>query len=436
MKMKKSFFAVTAIVTLFIIVIMFFYIDGLKNNNTLYIEDIYGDRSELDNIRLSGVIADQFYKSEFEFVKSEPSQKYSGSSDEYINNMSKSKEKIIARRDIDISEGAQTIETEEKDTQGGISKKIRINRADLFYLIEGGGRPFSFKTEVTYNSDHFDMYVTKTNINDSYSRTGWGMSNVDYGIAMPDITNVRYMNGRTYVFTTTGKDCRGFGGVYDITDELSNKNSNKDISLKNIAPVDLENGNVQIINMEAAQSKIVYLIVKNNQLLYRVFDIKNNIFLKDIDFGVTTTESTFQRAEPNFNISINGRYLCFDLLIDSNVNNIWNFTTHYFVLDLESNQFVFEFTEPPPTDYKRSCSHTVMKYRDSKLYIFREFAVWPDNFGGTGKPEVYITVLNNKGKLYEGRIISDVAEDLAFVGTQDNLSMRIYFRNYFNLSIE
>lgn len=211
---------------------------------------------------------------------------------------------------------------------------------------------------------------------------------------------------------------------------MSYKNDER-IEVENIAPIDLKNGSVRIIDMQTTGDKMVFLTFENGAVILKPFDMSKKAFMEDINLGV------FSLANENwirfhFGSMSDERYCYF--AFEMNEYDVYEYDKrfHTIVYDTETQEVVLnkteEYREMPFGFYL----DVEMKYKDGKLYLLRNYLISRNDISDQ---ELSITVLDNSGTLYKGIIASGVNEDSLYSYT-NQLQTTLIYREYFNLALE
>ena len=86
--------------------------------------------------------------------------------------------------------------------------------------------------------------------------------------------NLVQMNNRWYAITATDADCRGTGGIYDVTDfvnlPLSGEESPAMVEQENLYPIELDGGKNEILSMESCGENLAVFISVNGRMTMRI----------------------------------------------------------------------------------------------------------------------------------------------------------------------
>ena len=86
--------------------------------------------------------------------------------------------------------------------------------------------------------------------------------------------NLVQMNNRWYAITATDADCRGTGGIYDVTDfvnlPLSGEESPAMVEQENLYPIELDGGKNEILSMESCGENLAVFLSVNGRMTMRI----------------------------------------------------------------------------------------------------------------------------------------------------------------------
>lgn len=454
-QIRKYLFAVISAFTVAALGTGYFYTYSCIPQKAVEIVNSSGDRSVLDDIKISGVIADELHKQEFTITGNSVSCNFQASSRDFTSKFAEvlpGNMPINLRSNIQIPDDAKTSRSTSENQDGSITTSVTANKADLYYIIYKDRITFSFKTDVIYNSDSMGVEISSTTKNNKLITTSQNSGGGDIGIPCEMVYLVRTSEtGRVFAFTSTGKNCSGFGGAYEITDYL--KSSDKalknvkdpaTIDVPNIAPIDLKNGAVRIFNMEVLSNQLVFFTEENSQVVLKVFDLNTNQFLDDINLGYQKSLANIKYTDSiKYHTEVDGDMLYFALNIydESTANSISKINNLFAVYDGQKKQLVFQCNGSfSLSNVNINQSDVVMKYKDGRLYVVRKYNSYDlqknKNYNAAASQNAEISVYGDHGLLYEGLFQSDVKDDRLFQGQRDSLSNQIYFRNYYGLKLE
>lgn len=407
--------------------------------------DTYGERECLKDIKISGVLADNFHKRKFvisdEKVKSNFSAISEGErkelmaylSDELINNKIINTHISIVLQEDDIPSTAKTVTTNKVDAIFRVSSYEENNNKQQEFLFELDmiyqTQEKKFSIDYDPNSNHllpssssFSAYVGPEYFDRKILRKN------------PD-------TGRIFAFTKSGADCAGYGGAYDITEQIENDYDNPEefTDIKNIAPIDLKNGKVRIAGMETAGNKLLFITCENGEVILKPFDLDENEFLDDINLGYQKFADKERSHDFKYCCDIDNQYinLAFETK-DSDYNNDIRIMT--VVYDAEKNNIALQSTEDYFENNYFFLQKINMKYKNDKLFMIREYFIsdYPKKYndGTLTKKVLLVTVLGEGETLYEGVVKTDATDDSEFRGRPNVLQGEIYYRDYYALTLE
>jgi hypothetical protein len=262
-------------------------------------------------------------------------------------------------------------------------------------------------------------------------------------------------DGRHYLYTTTGTDCAGFGGIY----EMKVIDNAWTIIEENLAPIDLKEGNVQIVGMKASKDWFVFITVEDEQVVLYPFNRESNSFNSNIKLAVLpdsakTDWDDYPHSvikESFYNASIQDNSIFNIEIIKKHDDYIYPLSLFYSV-DLNKNEKLIAFHENTPFyDYQngeyfsdRYFSETVMRYKNSKLYVLRAYKQKLYNIARSADDDstmllnsVHISVYENNRDVYQGELISAAEDDYSYQGSKLYKGFgETYMRRYYYLELE
>lgn len=445
-------FLILTVLTLLPLIGCYVWFYMTADNNRLRIEDLSGDRSELNHLTISGLLADNSHKSSFLFSKGKMTQTISSCSPSYLKQFEEvplNKRDYLKYNRIRLADDAHTEnDIYINENNGNLDIITSTDKANLYYSIAGGKKSFIFKTGVIYYSEYYGLllrYQQKKGSNVRVPVEYAGFRNVQTGNMRNNRYQFRTYNDRIYIYTCTGADCMGTGGVFDITDayygtdygagaRIEQYTKNQIAVLENLAPINLENGRVQIFGMEIVQDRMFFLLTIDNQIVIRPFDMASSTFLEDIPLDLTIDPEQYNSTDglPNYAFSVHDSFICFEFqeAIPKTAGQPQKWQSHFCVLDTETLSLPIDCSDHLP---RISWKSSQMLYKDEKLYTLSAYPVTRNNSVNFSE-DLRIQVYNQERLLYSGRLVSDVSDDIQYRGKQDSNSL--YYRAYYNLRLQ
>lgn len=423
---RKYFLIILCILTIAGTVFCGIYLRNQVNNYKVGLTDVQGDRANLQGIKISGTVADNLHKLDFEITD--------GSAKTELSAITREERKSFDS--APMSELFDWIHYEyepfEIPTE---AKTVTVNEAAVtFWVSTFDGVHFSFRTDMTIKNEQYPYSFVYENTDGKIHQTSGSLSFVD--IPQSETTSFVRQNpktGKIYLFTKSGRDCAGFGGVYDITEHIHKPYTDyESVELENIAPVDLKDGNVRIIDMQINGDKMVFFIFEDGEVVLKPFDMSANRFEDDIRLG------KLKFADGGCNIR---NYSCVDdryiiAAFEMKETDVYAYDNRFYtiVYDTQTERVVFNQAEERMEIYPGTYIDVKMKYKDNNLYLLRNYRRYKYSGEILSDNELRITVLDGSGTIYSGVITSGVGEDAMF-GTRNQL-ITLQYRAYFNLALE
>lgn len=443
MPMKRYGFWITLAVLLLVFGGFFawYYLAG--DDNRLRMEDIAGDREELEAVEIGGVLADDVHKTTFRFVHGQVRQQLSSSSYRYLNSLGPpayKKDPDFKVNALRVAGDALTKSDIYDDPALDNIIAVHATKASLYYKFNNAKVPFMFKTEVTYVSPDYGIQIRYYQKAGSSSRrpTGqYSFKNVHTGDTK-ETDCTRRVGDKTYVFTRTGRNCSGYGGVFEISDMLKGT-LGEDVQLErvtsipitdplNLAPIDLKDGQVQIFGMESAGDKLIFLTLQNNRVVLKPFDVGKDQFMYDVDLGLTVNPAYCPEGLPTYAYAVCGDTIVLEIEAGLAGGQGQN---HYFILDHTTGKLRMTYTDP--THYS-TWEPSVMLYKGEKLYILQRLKATQE--AAFSAQALQMTVCGPSTVLYRGKIVSDATDDALFRGKRSGDSPILHDRGYYALTLK
>jgi hypothetical protein len=424
--LKQSFHLIMLILTVAGLALCGLFLKKQAENYTIVLTDLYGDKANLQAIKIKGTVADDNHRQEFEISDGNVNTKFFATTEEERKSVYSTPMSELFSS-VDYSYEPLELPTEEK--------KITAKEAAVTVRIQKSQNgSFTLKTNMTVKNGQSEYSFEYKNINGKIQLVSGGGSFHD----MPTNIDTRIIRqntktGRTYLFTKTGHDCTGFGGAYDITEQIkSTYEDSERIELENIAPIDLKDGSVRIIDMQITGDIMVFFTFENGEIILKRFDMTSNRFRDDINLGY------FKFADGSCNIrrysSADDRYMIIAFEMNEKEVYLNDNRLYAFVFDRETDEVVFskaeDYREVPFNIY----TNVNMKYKDNKLFLLKENSVYL-SMNEISYEQLRITVLDKNATLYDGIVISGTSDDARYNNT-NRLQTALDYRYYFNVSLE
>lgn len=322
-KLKMHRHAIALGLSVIIIAWSFAYIFSLRNNSTIYLQDLEGDRNVLSDLVITGYLQDRYHGLKFLLDNGNITQKfiyYEGEKDMhmptpiYVN--SAPDDEILygctylykiaddANKRYEYSENITRISVDKGSSLDATEKitKIYVDKIDVYMNINKYWLPgirkkellpdknqLEFKTGVSLVRESMDFeFESKRTI---YS--GGGTSEQPVSFKSYYLINARYegfpvatLNGKQY-FTVINQGNRqtGENGIYvaveyvDYIDILTGRNYGK---VEKLVSFDLEKENINILGLHAVEDNLVAVMLVDNLLTFRAYDPKDGKLLAEL----------------------------------------------------------------------------------------------------------------------------------------------------------
>jgi hypothetical protein len=464
---KKLFLGFVSVITIVGITGSFFTLYPRRYDDGLRIDHLSGDYSALDELKIKGILSDGIQKMEFVFDNGTFGRQYSVVTDDSITDYIYNEHvRSILGNDFIykvylIPDDADKKISESIDEQGNRVTKTSANKAIIRMFSSG----ILFQTDIVILSDDYGFYGIERKKKDEeiYWMEGGLERPIDAGIGGDYLKPIETIHGKHFLYTTTGTDCTGVGGIYELKRE-------KDYWLvidENLAPLDVKNGAVQIVGMRGSKDWFVYITVHEDQVVLHPFNRQSNCFEDDITVGAlpetakTEWNERFVIQEPFYNATVQDNGICNIEMIEKPEDAYSLPKSHFYSVDLTEGKVLLSYEEDPffyneqngQYLYDPNYSETVMKYKKNRLYVLRSYretitSVMQENASSqyedyisifentSSRNSVHISIFENNRSIYEGELLSAARDDYAYQGdgtyqTYGYPYMRSYY--YFEL---
>lgn len=258
-----------------------------RNREGLIFTNQKGDASVLERVSVTGVLEDSFHRVSFSShgadfthrtLRQALFQDLLGAKDwhpvcyyfEPLPGAKVTREKNIVDTAWHYNPDGSATSTEQQT--------ILTETADQFLLcLTGQDMPsdyyaYRLKTQVSYHREIPVQYV----LLDDNKKVGAKPTLPVGSVLETSSHNLVQVNGRWYAVTATDADCRGTGGIYDVTDfvslPLTGKESPAVVERENLYPIDLDGGKNTILSMELCGENLAVFVSVNGQMTMRMVD--------------------------------------------------------------------------------------------------------------------------------------------------------------------
>jgi len=469
---KKSLLIVCAIVVLAGLLSSFALMYPKRYNDGLTLQDESGDRSYLNEVEFYGVLSDDIQQTAFTFANNKWDKKYGFVTDRelyeqynylrgYIDSSLYPHPTICSIEMTDVVLNPNP-DSWEEDQYGNRSKSY-IGKGIITYSVNNR----LFPSDIIWSGN-----MTK-GLSGIVSGDGNGYDRGYNGLT--ERKGFLWQDDKLYLYTLTDSNCFGYGGIYDITSlhkegwiqtktpTVSSGDSvvavpvgpgETKINLPNIAPLDLEDGKIQIVDMAATENKLIYLFVKNGLLYMRPFNLQTNSFENEIELGQIPKNTQGQgnyayiteNGTPHIGFTemfSQGNIICvaaFSNVTSDNAGSYYEgLRCSFYAADIERGTLLQSAMEDPLDDAQISIKNIEMLYKNDTLYVFRKYGVMRLVASGTAyipESRLKISVYKGSKSVYQGNIISGAQEDYKWQHQEPDLGIRTYMRDYYFIGIK
>ncbi|MEK3883161.1 hypothetical protein [Paenibacillus sp. PL2-23] len=387
-----------------IILITLFVIDTSRNNGTIELVDLLGDRSALDGIAVEGAIRDGYHEMRFRWA------------DGRITKQTK-------------------VHDEPRNLNTYYAPGMPLPVGDRFYEIYP-----SFTSNDDYEVRYFD------NI-DGFRGDFGGMAFIDPSLVYHSAANSRahtnyqekglaFIGDRVFYAPTTTRDYTGSSGIYEVI-RFSGRNTmqgedSEQPATKRIAELDLEGNSrdelqgLEVLGLEAVDGKLALIALVDGRIVVRGFDADSGEIIGEAaldTFVHTTTVEGGQRPDGETYRENYDAYADDDtgiLTLKLTSTNSTSLENHLAIISLslrEGVQLVHEQSLVHPVrDAEPIEEYSRFSFRDGKLYAFkRMLSQPPDLFTRYDDLKIrsfFIEAYEAGELIYRGELVTDMNDDL------------------------
>lgn len=244
-----------------------------RNNEGFTFVEQEGDASVLGSIRITGVLSDSFQRVSFAsqgraFTHRTLRQALSGEAANESRAVSYAYEPAPgAKVETKFYEAGEIAEHLDGSMMRSDNPTICETAEQFVLYLEdestGAQGSYRLQTQVTYHKEVQTWYYAEHG-----RKTSLMTTSLPLGFFLP----VR-AEGREYAATVTDADCRGTGGIYDLTDMPAPSSAGAEtIQKENLFPIDLQGGKVTIISMEACGENLALFTRTDGQMTVYLID--------------------------------------------------------------------------------------------------------------------------------------------------------------------
>lgn len=131
------------------------------------------------------------------------------------------------------------------------------------FLEDGFHSDFRIQTQIVYHKTLMQLYYADQNGKKGLMSRSGGFQPWD----------TVQLDGIRYTVTLTDENCRGTGGIYDMTD-VPDSSSGEAVTIhkKNLFPIDLQNGKVETVSLEACGEQLALFLRQEGKLTVQLID--------------------------------------------------------------------------------------------------------------------------------------------------------------------
>ena len=229
-----------------------------------------GDASVLEDIRITGVLTDSFQRISFASQGRELTQRILPQA---LMDEVREKSHVVGY-DYEPLPGTETkvqfynAGEEIKNPDGSVNQadtSTISETADQFtlFLEDGFHSDFRIQTQIVYHKTLMQLYYADQNGKKGLMSRSGGFQPWD----------TVQLDGIRYTVTLTDENCRGTGGIYDMTD-VPDSSSGEAVTIhkKNLFPIDLQNGKVETVSLEACGEQLALFLRQEGKLTVQLID--------------------------------------------------------------------------------------------------------------------------------------------------------------------
>ncbi|MDF2986941.1 MAG: hypothetical protein K0R50_2451 [Eubacterium sp.] len=300
--------AITALVSLIIISIFFGGIISAKNNGSLYLQDIKGDRKVLDDVVIDGVLQDKYHGQSFSIRNGKLTQSfkfYDEASDlvestengsiKYIDGIQyfqliESKPSPDANVTVDRkpwNPGKNTsgnTEYVQPENIGYIEETTKADKIDLFVTMNKSkssvvDETIRVNTGISLKSDekefeYLNIYFTNNQESPQVEQVTSGSSSARIPTHGNSNNSFTYFDGKLYFTVLTDRTASGNNGIFRIDEWRTWPNWDQAATygkVEKITDINLDKHNTDILGLENVGDKLVMYLLVDNILTFRAY---------------------------------------------------------------------------------------------------------------------------------------------------------------------
>ena len=422
-----------------------------SDDGTLYIQDMEGDRSVLDNVVISGLIQDRSHGITFDIRNLDVDKRFS-----YYNSNQDIDFKIMGLKTSDVNYSYQldyvispdanmeTTETKEINESGYTINKIsKVDAVDFYVRISRidysnaqiDWSDIRFNPGAGVRSDTLEFEFTSI---DDYDKDGVlrgqnGGSDLGHGLVVYNPQDAfTLLDGHLYFTLLSAPQHSGNNGIYkverfadqwermsDLSDEweIPDENAWKRAQYGNVKPIttfSLDEQNMSVLAIEAVNGKLILIVIENNTLILRSYHPETGKLMDELpvqELNYEDYQGTLQAFIDGSILNLNivkkikeedDQFLLSNILLSVDIADKLSLLHHVENLQLESGEIAPQYIDQMVT-------------ADQKLFVFAGISREEE------QQEIAHDVLRPKHNLvfvyggdeflYKGEFMTDIDED-------------------------
>lgn len=414
-----------------------------KDEGTFYLQDLYGDRSALEGVTISGDLRDGYHRTHFsirgsqvvtatDFYEKNPggfSHRHSVGAAKIIDGIQhEARPSLVGEYDFDIT---------------------YQDRRNPKHMITGTGY---VKTGLTFHdpnkSTNTDMImdytdtemITGTNTNAGSGTTGAGSTNVSsrqYFFANDLNYGITRIGDKVYFTVPTTSGYTGMNGIYEITDfSVGGFLRPAEKAARELVAIDLDNNGkegapkVEVLGLEAVGDKLVLILSEDNKLTLRGFDSHSGAELGQVTLDIAFRDR--ENVKDPSDSKEETHYAAYEAFIDHDVqviNLIFSrgpaepdeVKTTMLSFDLSDG---VKWIDTVKESYSREeidrfYDTTLISHRQGKLYVVKTLRDSEEKsqipYDIARPKHLMIYVYENAKLVYKGELVTDMNDDVIHV---------------------
>lgn len=241
-----------------------------RNQENFRFAEQEGDASVLEGIQVTGVLSDAFQRVAFISQGQRLTQRILPQA---LMGEEREKGRVVSY-DYEPLPGAETkvqfyqAGEEIKNPDGFVNQadtSTISETADQFtlFLSDRFHGAFRIQTQIVYHKTLMQLYYADQN-----GRKGL-MSRAELFTPWDTVQ----LSGNRYTVTLTDENCRGTGGIYELTDVPTTSSADViTMQKENLFPIDLQDGTVEIVSLEACGEELALFYRQEGELTVRLID--------------------------------------------------------------------------------------------------------------------------------------------------------------------